>query len=255
MQRTNYSRFPWTPPRPRGGGFTLIELLVVIAIVAILASLVFPALGRGKNRAYKVKCTSGLRQLALAASMYWDDHDGRAFQYRSGARENGDTYWFGWIERGAEGQRRFELEEGALHPYLQGKGVEICPSFNYSDRKLKLKATGASYGYGYNFHLGDSSKKVVDTRQLRQPAATALFSDAAQVNTFQAPASPSNPMLEEFYYINAVEPTVHFRHSGRAETAFCDGHVESASMKPGTLDIHLPAANVGRLTDEFFQLW
>jgi prepilin-type N-terminal cleavage/methylation domain-containing protein len=234
-----------------GGGFTLVELLVVLAIIALLAGLLLPLLARGKQAAQGLKCLSNLRQLGMAVHMYWDDNAGNAFRYRGVATNGGDFYWFGWLARGLEASRSFDATAGALYPFLNGRGVEICPSLPYRLRTFKLKATGAAYGYGYNLHLSaPASQPPVNVARLRVPSEIAVFADTAQVNTFQPPASPENPMLEEFYYFSTNEPTVHFRHQHEASVVFCDGHTGKEKLLTGTCDPRLPGQWIGRLRDE-----
>lgn len=232
-------------------GFTLIELLVVIAVMAILLALLMPAVSRGTSVAQRMICVSNLRQLGIATQMYWGDNDGNTFPWRGSSLDDGRRFWFGWLQNGNEGQRSFDLSQGALYPYLEGQGVEMCPALDHVKPQFKLKATGASYGYGYNFSLSAPAQAPpVNTSQIRSLERLVLFGDAGQVNTFQAPASRENPMLEEFYYLSVTEATVHFRHAKRANAVFGDGHVSAEKPLAGSLDLRLPLEVIGRLPPE-----
>lgn len=232
-------------------GFSLVELLVVVAIIAVLAGLMLPALARGKASAVRVRCVGSLRQLGLAWQMYLDENAGQAFRYRGVSTNGGDVYWFGWISRGVEGARTFDASWGVLHPYFRGRGPEPCPGLKPGLPGLKAKATEVILGYGYNLQLSaPAGSAAVDLARVSRPGSLAIFADAAQVNTFQAPASPDHPMLEEFFYVTTNEPTAHFRHARVGNVLFGDVHVDAEKPADGSLDNRLPRERVGRLRTE-----
>jgi prepilin-type N-terminal cleavage/methylation domain-containing protein/prepilin-type processing-associated H-X9-DG protein len=228
--------------------FTLVELLVVVAVIAVLAGMLLPSLIQAKSSAQRMQCVNNARQLGIASQLYWDENDGLSFRYSYGSTNGGKLYWFGWLEDGPEGTRAFDPTQGVLWPYVQARGVEVCPSLRRHVR-FKFKANGATYGYGYNVNLAGTQ-----IAQVTRTCDIALFADAAQVNTFQPPASPDNPLLEEFYYITEAEPTVHFRHQRRANVVYCDGHVEPERPVANSIDDRLPGEQVGRLPGETLRI-
>jgi len=243
-------------PSPRSSAFTLIELLVVVAIISVLAAILLPALSKSKTSARRAQCASNLRELGMAAQMYWHDNNGNCFPTSLNVTNGGKTWWFGWIDgTQPEGHRPFDLSVGVLFPYLASSEVRLCPALDPSSPQFKPKATNVIFSYGYNNSLGNPP---VNTSRIRQPTETALFADAAQVNDFQAPASHNNPMIEEWYYLDSPTnyaganyyPHGHFRHDERANVAFCDGHVAPEKFVGGSIDQKLPRQFVGAFRPE-----
>ncbi len=216
-------------------GFTLLELLLVVAVLGLLGVLMLPALGRAIEASRKAACASNLRQMYAAYLLYLNDHDGRFFTWRQNTPEGVLWYWGLETGAGAEGTRKLDRSKARLAPYLGVKTVETCPSFPYVSTAAKRKYETTSYGYGLNIYLladsPEARRSGVSTwYALPQPGQMVVWADAAQINMFQPPASPRNPMLEEWYYVasrNNELPTYHFRHDGCVQMVFGDGSVRA----------------------------
>lgn len=243
----------------RAAAFTLIELLVVIAIVAILAAMLLPVLARSKLSAQRAVCEGNLRQLGVATELYLGDNSGYFFNRCQPITAAGQQWWFGWLSGGAEEQRAFDLSTGLLFPYLHGSDVRICPSPVWSSPQFKPKGATAIFSYGCNSYVfAGANQSPVSANKVARPSGTVLYADAAQVNTFQSPASMANPMFEEWYYVDLEtnylnannQPNAHFRHAERAQVTLADGHVDLEKAVAGSYDKRLLNLHIGQLRTE-----
>jgi prepilin-type N-terminal cleavage/methylation domain-containing protein/prepilin-type processing-associated H-X9-DG protein len=232
---------------PRGtGGFTLIELLVVIAIIAVLASLLLPALAKAQEKGRAASCLSNQRQLGIAAKLYVND--------------NGGSMCPTFFVRGANATRRAWFNY--LQPYTGVTNLILCPT-----RTTAFKEVYAIYpsdtrdkevsNYSMNFRMGGCDwsgtwdvKDWPPTKDatLRNASGTVLFTDSGSLPkattdpkkcvTVSSPEKPGCWIVHDpandapctGCVTSPGDPNwggPQLRHNGRSEVTFADGHVEA----------------------------
>ena len=231
--------------------FTLIELLVVIAIIAILASMLLPALNQARERARGSSCVNNLKQMASANLLYVNDYRVLC-PIKSAINADGSYTWFYGLAGEPMSGAAYNLTRGGfLHPYLgENTQVTLCPTWRIPNNISNPAASTATGGYGYTRLSFSSTVSATDRAisngrtqpgKIKRPTSIVMFADCAMgaTPTGTAILVPKGLGMQDTY------GTLHFRHTNWANIAWLDGHVGSERYLAGNV-----AAKTGHFTEE-----
>jgi prepilin-type N-terminal cleavage/methylation domain-containing protein/prepilin-type processing-associated H-X9-DG protein len=213
MQRTVSIRL--IPAAPRTGqAFTLVELLVVIAVIAILASLLLPALGRAKESGRATVCFSNLRQMGVACSVYASDlrRFPSAFDWLYPTNTPGD------------------LTKGQLYPYVKSRTVFLCPVDAPNAYVKPAPWAPPILVLDHSYAMNCMMCHAHDLTTCLAPSKTVYFTEATNLTMdFRgAVISPPSSLSQGF---PSVSSRLTLRHNQRGHFLMVDTHVERMTIQ------------------------
>jgi prepilin-type N-terminal cleavage/methylation domain-containing protein/prepilin-type processing-associated H-X9-DG protein len=251
--------------RKSNQAFTLVELLVVIGIIAVLISILLPALGRAREQGLNVKCAANLRQLGTAMLMYIQDNKGyvpKAYYPTSKpdpAVSSVGLYWFDQLAKYMSiPSAWYKAPSRVIDKRPFGGTILACPVAPYSEDKFSYVMNGLmsnniaqapnSSGLYWTFDGRKEEWALTRIVQYRKPSGTMCFSDGsnranwpAQVNITNLFAKSEIDRVPQFASNPAFSALQERRHNGgkTINVCFLDGSVKSVTLRELTVEYKL----------------